>query len=616
MRERSLEEWSGGLGIDEGAGLLLPGWQGGLVPAESSLNQAAIWPAAFDAVIEPMLAQAEGELLGRAPGGLLCCGGGPIPYREMLGNLRLRLRGIATLPLALGCASGTTVDAVWRECVARHPELEPLLLLMKRQWVAGALLFLRRLHHDAGALAAWLALPSLPPIAEVSGTGSDGHDGGQAVFAIRFASGQQIFYKPRPVTGEFLWWALLAEMAAGDGAYSLPAARVLPGGLWGDDASTGSRTSDLSGPDLADANDPPANLGNTYGWMEAVSVCAGARSDLYWERAGGLLCMAQQVGLTDLHMENVVRGEAGPAVADAECLRSNLVAGGGATDTADTVGEEAVGRAIEELLETGLLPFAAPPASGSLCSGEAGSDGIADMIAGMDVSGLFGGPAAVPSLLLPYWRCSPDRLPQLALARAYLGAKEADGARVSPLAVLPQMLCGYRGAARALISIRGRLLACGGWLDMLNRFHSPRVVVRPTLEYALLVSRSLAPDCLESADARRSALVDSLKGRRALISGGEIPCAVREAETDALMALDLPRFIVPAGTRGLALSSGRMVVPQFLHSTAAETIRCRLQGLSEESVACVHVPAMTMACLRAAGELRPIESTASESTTE
>jgi hypothetical protein len=232
----------------------------------------------------------------------------------------------------------------------------------------------------------------------------------------------------------------------------------------------------------------------------------------------------------------------------------------------------------------------------------------------------------VPSLLLPYWICSEDERPRLALTPARLqtkeGGKEGQVSRVSPLAVLPHLLRGYRAAARALISIRERLLASGGWLELLNRFHAPRVVVRPTLAYALLVSRSLAPDCLEAADARRSTIDEGLKdgcqdelkyelrSSRTLragdgitqdgISQDRIWQEMREAEADALMALDMPRFIVPAGTRALALSSGRVVVPQLLGSTPAESIRCRLEALCEESVASVQVPALTMACLAAA----------------
>jgi hypothetical protein len=620
--ESSMMAWLGSGGGDRGgrhAGVLLPGWQGSLIPADPCLANAPTMPEPFDRLLQPMLEGALMELKRKVPPTVLGCRGAAIPVEHLLPILRSRLTGLIIVPLGLACEEGSgRVDlaggvaaSVWRDSLARFPLLTPLLAVATKGWIQSTEAFLRRLDRDGARIAEWLGCSSLPPICGLAGTGADPHDGGNTVLLITFASGQQLYYKPRAITGEFLWQALLRELAASAPDCSLPAARVLPGSLT-------TSVSDRSG--VAGLGDLAAG----YGWMEAFATHAAPAGDGYWQGAGALLCLAQHCALTDLHAENVVRQETGPAVVDAECLGSGAVAGSGifAEEVLENGrgcgvpgGEaDAVRGMVEQMLATGLLGSSRLRADGlSDVSGPdvsgldvSGLDVSGLDVSGLDVSGLFGRAAPLPSLLLPYWRPAAGGRLQLGLTPAYLPLQSRRPAPTSAIAVLPRLREGYRAAARALLASRSRLMAKGGWLDTLERVHAPRVLVRTTLEYALVLSRSLLPEYLQSSTDRRAALHTLLEAYPHLLGKGRLPAAIAEAEVEALAGLDLPRFALRLGASPdtpMTLEPGGIPFPGAGRATPASTampkstVRRRLEALSEESLEVNCLPALSVACL-------------------
>jgi hypothetical protein len=234
---------------------------------------------------------------------------------------------------------------------------------------------------------------------------------------------------------------------------------------------------------------------------------------------------------------------------------------------------------------------------------------------------LFGRAAPLPALLLPYWQPAAGGPLQLGLTPAYLPLQSQTPASISAITVLPQLREGYRAAARALLASRSRLLANGGWLDTLERVHAPRVLVRTTLVYALVLSRSLFPENLQSSVGRRAALHALLEAAPHLLGEGALPRAIAEAEVQALAGLDLPRFALdlpqfaPApGTSALQPDISRPDISRTLEpggipfpragrvmraSTVmpASTVRRRIEALSEESLEINCLPALSMACL-------------------
>ena len=264
-----------------------------------------------------------------------------------------------------------------------------------------------------------------------------------------------------------------------------------------------------------------------YGWMEGLERC-GCDEDLHWRRAGSLLCLAECAGLSDLHMSNVLVTAEGPAVLDAECL--------GATDW-----DEAEG-----MVGTGLLPVGLP-----------------------DVSGLFGGEAAVPGVLVAGWNEAGEMW--LAGSRL-LEQGNRPQVRRRPIECLPGMVKGYLRSQRALVEVREELLRPGGWVERVQSMHGARVVLRSTLRYGVALSRSLG---MGTEGGRRLAV------RKALGEAG-MAREVVEGEVEALLRMWVPRFLVVAGTRDLRLEGSGLVVRGAVPRCAADGIGRRLEALPVE----------------------------------
>ena len=329
---------------------------------------------------------------------------------------------------------------------------------------------------------AWLGLPEGTCIDSVDGTASDAHAGGHVVLRLVFKGGVSVYYKPRRVTGEWLWHALLQAIAGAEPGLRLPAPRVLT-----------------------------EERGFAYGWVESALAASSAVCGAdYWHAAGATLCLAQHVRLTDLHLGNLVATPAGPAVTDAECLATPSFS---SIPDARSAAED---RAMDSLLLTGLLSRR-------------------DATGVHDVSGLFGKAGPVTGLFsglrLPLWVGDSGGF-RLVQAPAMIEPHGNAPVETSAIAVLPQLLAGYRHASDVLLHCRAALTGSGArWRRVLETAHAPRVVLRDTLTYALAISESLAPANAGTRKRRGNAILSRLQsGNR-----GELPKAIVRSEVHALM---------------------------------------------------------------------------------
>jgi lantibiotic modifying enzyme len=498
----------------------------------------------MEELLSPWLTAALAELNRRLPAEQRVFRGEPIPTDGLLAALRERLEEILTLPLAeqLAALTAGTIPAS-QQLPLKYPALTPLLHQAVFDWAAATFVFCQRLHRDSTRLAHWLGLDRLPPIASLTATASDMHPGAHLVLRILFRNGSCIFYKPRPVTGEWLWHALLESIAATDPTLHLPAAQVLLG----------------------------ANP-ERYGWMESVLPHPpGPRpqsTPSYWHNAGAMLCLASHVGLTDLHLGNIIATPTGPAVTDAECLGAPILS----NHTIDL--EKAPARDFDAILQalvaTGLLPSQA-------------THGLPD------VSGLFGSAAEGSPLHLPQWSRDSQARPVLTTVPAVLLDHGNSPGIPSTLTVLPHLVNGYRHAGEVLLQARNSLLAeKSSWRRLLICSHAPRVVLRDTLTYALLLSRSLDPVHLRSSQQRRYALRDMLHR----LAAPRLPASVLRAELHSLLHLHFPRLILQPGTRTLARSSGAPLAHQFARRTPALEVITRISYLSSANLEILHIPAL------------------------
>jgi lantibiotic modifying enzyme len=531
------------------ARLLVMGYRGTLRPV-----QRQNLPPAIETLLEPWLAQASQWLKQHVPHEHRVFQDEPVPLDSLLALLQDRLVGILTQVLG---ASGIEADNPPASDMFREfPLLQPLMRSAIAEWVAAIGTFLQRLHRDRAWLATALQRIQLPPIHSISGTASDAHPGGHSVLRVCFQGGGCLYYKPRPLTGEWLWHVLLDTIARLDPQLQLPAARVF----------------------TRDTN-------RNYGWSASVlpeenrlfndsdeGATPPAAVD-HWHAAGAMLCLAQHAHLTDLHLGNIVATPSGPAVTDAECFATPLLRRFPGEKSLQQ--PAALSDALEAILSTGLLPRTP------------GSDLP-------DVSGLFGHAAPVSVVRLPAWAVSSGGRYQLTSVVAELVDHGNAPTQTTPTAVLPQMLSGYRHAAELLIRARTTLLAPGSpWCAVLEKLHAPRFVLRDTLTYGCLVSQSLEPQHLRSFYQRRNIILAELQSH----ASQTFPAAVLRAELSAILQLHVPRLTILPGSRTLATRSGRAVARSFTTSTPAESVLESIETLSSESMDNLHVPALLAAIL-------------------
>ncbi len=479
---------------------------------------------ALAAIIQPWVERARKLLRSRVTSEHYFFAGSPLPLRALEGQFTQRLTALLTQAFAATDGNFFALAA-----------LDPLLRRATNDYVSATATFLDRLRCDQAML---FGSRRRCPIRSITGTDSDPHGGGHVVLKFVFADGSVFYYKPRPVTGEWLWSTLLQLVGACNASLAMPCSLIL---------ARGSRWQ--------------------YGWAQAIpgALDGGPLSSTYWQRSGALLCLAQHMRMTDLHLGNVLQTNDGPAVTDAECLATPYRGPepGAFTDARKT------------LLATGLLPAAIVPGR-------------------TDVSGLFGRGGQVESLSLPGWAISRNGSWRFEPRDAEFTPPRAPGLGATPISVLPQLVEGYREAAATLIALREQLLRpCSTWRHVLEQDHAPRIVIRETLTYSRWISRSLAPVHLRSAAGRRRAIMATLRNESPPPS---VPAILR-AEAQALLAAEIPRFVIPAGTRTLASNLRHPVTSRFTACTPAQSVLSSLASLSPRSLDEVLVPALMHAAL-------------------
>ncbi|MHB1674477.1 MAG: DUF4135 domain-containing protein [Acidobacteriaceae bacterium] len=554
------------------AGLLVVGHRGTLRPSSPTgvgplsfpSDDAAFignLPPIMEALLGPWLATASDRLMQRVPPEKRAFRGEPIPLDSLLLILKDRLLGVLTQAVGSVCldAEEQPASSAASHLFRKFPLLLSLIGSVASEWVTATVTFLERLHRDRQWIAAALQLTALPPIESISGTASDAHAGGHSVLRVGFLGGGCLYYKPRPVTGEWLWHALLGAIARLDPGLRLPAARVLTEGArfhYGWAESVAPEES------LSPENFDEGSKGNPAAALD------------YWHVAGAMLCLAQHARLTDLHLGNIIATPWGPAVTDAECLATPNLPVRPGTET--SLKNAAIASAFESIVSTGLLPIRRVPDQ-------------------PDISGLFGHAAPVPGVKLPAWAVSPEGRYHWISVDAELVAHPNTPDQTTAIAVLPRMLSGYRHAAELLMRGRETLIGPGTrWRAVLEKAHAPRMVVRDTLTYGLLLGRSLEPRHLHSWYRRRSAILSGLDTETSV----GLPWSLLRTEATALLHMHVPRMVVLPGSRTLANSSGRPIARGFTAYTPAQAVVRQIENLSAKNIEDVQVPALLSTILQ------------------
>ncbi len=460
-------------------------------------------------------------------------------------SLLRRLGWIAALPLYSRLLRVRTADreagvyARWVDAelsagsdgyFEEFPVLARQLAWRAEDWIAATLELLGRVDEDRLELAARFAAgASTGRVAELDAGLSDPHARGRRVVAIRFESGLEVVYKPRPVALE-AWFERLLRWLAEEGLDAAPPA-----------VATLDR--------------------GRYGWQERIEAeqLEDESEVTSWYRvAGAMTAIAWLFGARDLHAENLIATRRGPVLVDAEMLLSPRLA-----RTA------AIPESFEGVLATGLVADPAAPAG----PGAIGYAGLATPHVGelpepdREWTGL-----GTDELRLDFVRPA---------ARLLANAPRRGGRPQRAEAFVEPVLEGFELAARFLAARRPALTAPGGLLD-LARGAPTRVLFRPSGQYGGLLALLARPRYLADGLAS-SFLVEALL--RAFAASPERPLLwpLVAEERAAVERLDVPVFRLPVESSTLEAESGERIGGWFGMS-GLDAVRSRLEALDERSI--------------------------------
>ncbi|MFN3217316.1 MAG: type 2 lanthipeptide synthetase LanM [Acidimicrobiales bacterium] len=363
------------------------------------------------------------------------------------------------------------VESGWDAVRDEAPVLDRLLQSVTLQWISATIELGRRLERDRPVLAAGFGF-DVDRIVAVSGNLGDPHHGGRTVIGVRDAGGRRIAYKPRSLAPEAAFVEALAIVAPAipDVATNQPvvAVRLDPDG------------------DIAPAGHNRAHAG-AYGWMSWVDSeldCPPGDVERFYTAAGALICVGQILGLSDVHLENLIASGRTPVVVDLECLLTPQF------DSSRLDGDEGARRFFRDsVLPLGILP-------GSIL-------GFGPV--GVDRTGLSGRGGAPTGNWGRRWvglgtdDIDVARQPMTVARAINLPVPLRNQRRLPPIPTAG-VVDGYLRAAEALTSGRVDLPALAGV--------RPRVLFRMTSRYTEVIGRLLSPACLTD----EAAFADALEG--------------------------------------------------------------------------------------------------------
>ncbi len=422
------------------------------------------------------------------------------------------------------------------QLIEEYPVLARSLVMATDYWVESSREFLRYLAEDAGALRDAFADGSeLGTLAGISGNAGDVHRGGRAVAIAEFSSGIRVVFKPRPLDVDWHFGDLIAWINALGQAPPLRAVRVLT---------------------RAD-----------HGWAEFVAN-APCRSreeiDRFYERFGAWLAVLHVLNATDFHYENVIASGEFPMLIDLEALFHPLPEADHQLDEPEWIGWNALQRSV---LRTGVLPFRAYDSEQS---------------SGLDMSAMGGSggqqtPNRFPVLVAP----GTD---EMRLERDFVTLPDSQnrptlgGQPVDPAAFGSRIVSGFATTYQLLLANRDALLAPAG---PIRRFANDpiRVVLRPTRQYALILSESNHPDVMRDA-LDRDRLFDRLWV--AVPGRPELERVIAWEHADLING-DIPLFASKPSSVDLFTAHGE-TVPGFFRRSGLSSAIERIEAMSEDDL--------------------------------
>ena len=396
--------------------------------------------------------------------------------------------------------------AGFRELFEDKPVLLRLMATVARQWIDASREVLDRLTADLPSIRDTLLASQSPGRLSTVRTGlSDPHNGGRTVHVLGFQDGSQVVYKPKDLTVDGAWAALVDGLNRA-APVDLRAMRVL--------------------------------VRDGYGWTEFIdhTPCDGPHDfPSFFRRAGALLALFHVVVGVDMHQENIVAAGAYPVPIDLEMI---LQPADTRIEQGDDVGEAfraAMRTVIDSVITIGLLPaYGKHSTSKVFAIGGVNSNSTPRMRMGWaDVNTDAMRPVRVTDAT-----STVTNLPYVGGRRAGLGEH------------LDDLMAGFADYARFLRTQEPRILvdAFAG--------SSIRTVIRPTRYYTMLLARLRDHRTMDDG-AVWSAQAD-FTARLADWEADDDPLwPLQHRERTAVVDLNVPHFTT-AATPGLLRAQNRL----------------------------------------------------------
>lgn len=408
-------------------------------------------------------------------------------------------------------------------------------------WVTNTCEFLQRLQLDwSGIHKTFKSDSELGQVVDINTGLSDLHNQGRSVFALEFASGLKLIYKPKDLGLEVAFFELID---------------------WLNKYKT-----------LPQQKQMQVLNRSKYGWVEFIEhlpledSSAAAR---YYQRAGSLLCLLYLLSGRDFHYENMIACGEYPVAIDLEMLMSGrirepetLPGNTNALDLAQQQFEYSV-------LSTSLLP-----------KWEFWENGIV-----YDVSGLGAdGGQQTHHRRLVWKNINTDAMilsSQSIETQSHSNIPILDSTKLLPSNYVEELVDGFRSTYQFLISHKEILLALDSPIAGLTN-KRVRAIFRPSQTYYLLNKQTLDPKYLQFGVDRDIAL-DVLT--KAFINSEEKPRVWQlvAAEKQAMHDLDIPLFTAQSN-RDVFKINNSQEIPRYYQESAYELVTNSLRQLNEKDL--------------------------------
>lgn len=424
------------------------------------------------------------------------------------------------------------------EILRRYPVLARIIVNWLELWVQTSLEFLTRLSHDWDLIRNTFSPEIEPgPIEKILGGVGDRHCGGRSVLIIRFRSGLNLVYKPKPLSVDIHFSELL-EWLNERGAPTLKVPKTL-------------------------------NCGK-YGWSEFISTApckCRQELEMFYNRQGALLALLYTLQATDFHNENLIASGAHPVLIDLESLFHPSIREPDPTK-ASSLAEFAMSTSV---LRVGLLP--------QRHWGKDGKEGV-------DLSGLGGVSDQTSPWAVPLWEkggTDEMRLTRRQVTiRASSNRPQLDSEKaINPLDFSQSFIEGFETAYKIILNYRDDLTSTNGPLASFAN-DVVRAILRHTRFYSTILNESYHPELLGNA-LERDRVFDRL-----WFGMDKDPMASKmlyliPSEREDLWNEDIPFFYTRANSCDLWDARG-IKIPNFFRLSGMDAVKLRLASLSPEDL--------------------------------